>query len=216
MECKVVTGLNRRLILAALSVFVVLLSACGGNNGRISPDRLPPTTEILAPEYRLGEGDLIAVSVWKNPDLSVEVPVRPDGFISVPLVGDVKAGGRTPAEISADTEQRLAQFVRTPKVSIIVKNLVSSEFQNRVRVVGAVSEPQSVSHRKGMTVIDLVLEAGGTNDFASPQGTKLYRKEGNATKVYPIFLRSILRDGILDTNYLLMPGDVVSVPERRF
>ena len=196
---------------------ILLISACGGSGGRLPASQLPPEqAELQAPEYRLGEGDLIAVNVWKNPDLSVEVPVRPDGFISVPLVGDVLAGGRTPSQIAEDTEARLAQFVRSPQVSIIVKELVSSEFQNRVRVVGAVAEPRSVSHRKGMTVIDLVLEAGGTNEFASPQAAKLYRKEIDGTKVYPIFLRSILRDGILDTNYALLPGDVVSVPERRF
>lgn len=206
-------------IIAAMlvSISMLMVSACGGSGGRLPANQLPPEqAELQAPEYRLGEGDLIAVNVWKNPDLSVEVPVRPDGFISVPLVGDVLAGGRTPSQIAADTEGRLSQFVRSPQVSIIVKELVSSEFQNRVRVVGAVAEPRSVQHRKGMTVIDLVLEAGGTNEFASPQGTKLYRKDADGTKVYPIFLRSILRDGILDTNYALIPGDVVSIPERRF
>lgn len=201
----------------ATCLLAVLLTACGSSGGRVPVGQLPQEPGLLeAPEYRLGEGDIISVNVWKNPDLSVEVPVRPDGFISVPLVGDVLAGGRTPAEIAADTETRLAQFVRTPKVSIIVTNLVSSEFQNRVRVVGAVAEPSSVSHRKGMTVIDLVLEAGGTTDFAAPQGSKLYRKEAEGTRIYPIYLRSILRDGVLDTNYALIPGDVVSIPERRF
>ena len=211
-------GINKiKITLISLCVLTLTLAACGGTGGRLAAERQPPAeNELLAPEYRLGEGDLIAVNVWKNPDLSVEVPVRPDGFISVPLVGDLLAGGRTPSEIAADAEVKLAQFVRTPKVSIIVKDLVSSEFQNRVRVVGAVAEPSSISHRKGMTVIDLVLEAGGVNEFASPQGTKLYRKDANGTNVYPIYLRSILRDGVLDTNYALVPGDVVSVPERRF
>ena len=208
---------KRKIRLVCLCVLTLSVAACGGTGGRLAADQQPPTENALqAPEYRLGEGDVIAVNVWKNPDLSVEVPVRPDGFISVPLVGDLLAGGRTPSEIAADAEVKLAQFVRTPKVSIIVKDLVSSEFQNRVRVVGAVAEPSSISHRKGMTVIDLVLEAGGVNEFASPQGTKLYRKDANGTNVYPIYLRSILRDGVLDTNYALVPGDVVSVPERRF
>jgi len=113
-------------------------------------------------------------------------------------------------------EAKLKQFIRTPKVSIIVTQLNSAEFQNRVRVVGAVSSPSSISFREGMTVLDLVLEAGGLNEFASPQGAKLYRRVENVPSVYPIYLKSILEDGILDTNYALLPGNFVSVPERRF
>ena len=152
----------------------------------------------------------------ENPDLSVTVPVRPDGFISVPLVGDVIAGGRTPAEISADTETKLLQFIRSPQVSIIVEELNSAEFQNRVRIVGGIAEPKSISHRDGMTVIDLVLEAGGVNEFSSPEGARLYRTIDGQPRTFPVFLRSILEDGVLDTNYTLLPGDVISVPERRF
>ena len=202
--------------ISALIATLVLLVGCG-SSGRLAEDQKPATGgPSTVPEYRLGEGDVVRVNVWKNPDLSVEVPVRPDGYISVPLVGDVLAGGRTPASIAADTEAKLLQFIRTPKVSIIVTKLVSSAFQNRVRVVGAVSAPRSLSHRQGMTVLDLVLEAGGLNEFASPQAGKLYRKEGDATRVYPVYLKSILEDGVLDTNYTLAPGDVISIPERRF
>ena len=198
-------------------LLIVGAVSCGGKSGRVAPENLPPERgELSAPEYRLGEGDVVAVSVWKNPDLSVTVPVRPDGFISVPLVGDVLAGGRTPSEIVLDTEGKLAQYIRAPKVTVIVTNLVSSQFQNRVRVVGAVAQPSSISHRSGMTVLDLVLEAGGLTDFAASQSAKLYRKDSAGTQVYPIYLKSILQDGVLDTNYSLAPGDVVSIPERRF
>lgn len=216
MECGAV--INRFLSLAVLTLTIVTsLAACGGRSGRVAPENLPPEpTALTQPQYRLGEGDLVSVNVWKNPDLSVEVPVRPDGFISVPLVGDVLAGGRTPAEIAVDTETKLTQFIRAPKVTVLITSLVSSQFQNRVRVVGAVAAPRSISHRSGMTVLDLVLEAGGLSDFASPQAAKLYRRDDTGTKVYPIYLRSILENGVLDTNYSLVPGDVVSVPERRF
>jgi len=203
----------RCVLLSAL----VLITACGGRGGVLPEESRPPQ---VAPgpsaEYRLGSGDVVAVNVWKNPDLSVRVPVRPDGYISVPLVGDVLAGGRTPAEISSDTEEKLLQFIRTPKVSIIVEELTSAEYQNRVRVVGGVAEPKSISHRDGMTVLDLVLDAGGVNEFSAPEGAKLYRTIEGDTKIYPVFLESILKDGVLDTNYTLYPGDVISVPERRF
>lgn len=193
------------------------LAACSGTRGPLSEDERPPEAgSEPAPIFRLGTGDVISVSVWKNPDLSVRVPVRPDGFVSVPLVGDVMAGGRTPDEIAADTEAKLTQYIRTPKVSVIVEEIPSAEFQNRVRVVGGVAEPKSISHRDGMTVIDLVLEAGGVNEFASPNAAKLYRTVDNVARVYDVYLADILTQGLLDTNYPLVPGDVITIPERRF
>ena len=201
---------------ATVLITLVLISACG-SSGRNAVSELPPANPSSQNTvYRLGTGDTVRVNVWKNPDLSVEVPVRPDGFISVPLVGDVRAGGRTTSEIARETEAKLQQFIRSPQVSIIVTNLVSNEFLNRVRVVGAVAEPKSISHRDGMTVLDLVLEAGGLTDFASAQNAKLYRKTDGETLAYSLFLRSILEDGLLETNYVLAPGDVISIPERRF
>lgn len=198
-------------------LLVLVLVGCGGRGGVLEEEYRPPVPQQSASaEYRLGAGDIVSVSVWKNPDLSVRVPVRPDGYISVPLVGDVLAGKRTPDEIARDTENKLLQFIRTPKVSIIVEELNSDEFKNRVRVVGGVADPKSISHREGMTVLDLVLEAGGVNEFASPEGAKLYRTINGETNIYPVFLESILKEGVLDTNYNLYPGDVISVPERRF
>ncbi len=205
----------------ALRIFTVLLvctlTACGGTRGPLSEDQRPPEiTRSETPQFRLGTGDVISVSVWKNPDLSARVPVRPDGYVSLPLVGEVIAGGRTPMEIAADTEQKLTQFIRTPKVSVIVEEIPSAEFQNRVRVVGGVADPKSISHRDGMTVIDLVLEAGGVNEFASPNAAKLYRTIDGVARVFDVFLADILTKGMLDTNYPLIPGDVITIPERRF
>lgn len=203
-----------RLLTISAALF---LTACGGTRGPLSESDRPPEIQASqVQEFRLGTGDVISVSVWKNPDLSVRVPVRPDGFVSVPLVGDILAGGRTPAEIAADTEQRLSQFIRTPKVSIIIEEIPSAEFQNRVRVVGGVAEPKSISHRDGMTIIDLVLEAGGVNEFASPNSAKLYRTVDGVARVFEVYLGDILTQGLLDTNYSLIPGDVITIPERRF
>lgn len=207
----------KMLRIVTLLLLSVAMTGCAGSRGPLSDeDRPPAITASAAPEFRLGTGDVISVSVWKNPDLSVRVPVRPDGYISVPLAGDVLAGGRTPAEIAADTELKLSQYVRTPKVSVIVEEIPSAEFQNRVRVVGGVAEPKSISHRDGMTVIDLVLEAGGVNEFASPNAAKLYRTVDGVARVYDIYLADILSEGLLDTNYPLVPGDVITIPERRF
>lgn len=205
-------------IRCVVTVFLALsLTACAGARGPLSDEERPPAiTASSIPEFRLGSGDVVSVNVWKNPDLSVTVPVRPDGFISVPLVGDILAGGQTPAEIAKQTEQQLAQYIRTPKVSVIIQEIPSAEFQNRVRVVGGVAEPKSIQHRDGMTVIDLVLEAGGVNEFASPNSAKLYRKIEGVNREFDIYLNDILSSGLLDTNYQLIPGDVITIPERRF
>lgn len=166
--------------------------------------------------YRIGVEDRLQVSVWRNPDLSVTVPVRPDGKISVPLIGDVQAGGLTPMEVSADVRNKLGYFIRDPNVSIIVTEMHSNEFLNRVRVTGAVRTPLSLPYRPGMTVLDAVLQAGGINDFAAPERTKLHRRSQANTQVIPIRLGSILTKGGLDSNIEVKPGDVISVPERLF
>ncbi len=204
-----------------LRIFTIMLActltACGSTRGPLSEDDRPPEiTRSASPQFRLGTGDIISVSVWKNPDLSARVPVRPDGYVSLPLVGEVLAGGRTPMEIAKDTERKLTQYMRTPKVSVIIEEIPSAEFQNRVRVVGGVAEPKSISHRDGMTIIDLVLEAGGVNEFASPNSAKLYRTIDGIARVYEVYLVDILSKGMLDTNYPLVPGDVITIPERRF
>ena len=209
--------MDMRSFLALLMLIAVTLTGCSTTRGPLPPEERPPEIEPSeAPVYRLGTGDVVRVSVWKNPDLSVTVPVRPDGFISVPLVGDVLAGGETPSAIAEATEQKLTRFIRTPKVSVIVQEIPSAEYQNRVRVVGGVQDPISISHRDGMTVIDLVLEAGGINEFASPNAAKLYRTVDGIARVFDVYLADILSSGLLDTNYTLVPGDVVTVPERRF
>ena len=166
--------------------------------------------------YRIGVDDRVQIAVWRNPELSVTAPVRPDGKISVPIIGDVEAGGRTPSEVAEIIKKRLSEYVRDPNVAVILTELRSHEFLSRVRVTGAVRTPRSMTHRQGMTVLDAVLEAGGVNDFASPNRTKLYRKVKDKTDVFEVDLGDILKKGRLETNYLLRPGDVVTVPERLF
>ena len=168
------------------------------------------------PDYKIGVDDRVQVTVWRNPELSVVAPVRPDGKISVPIIGDVMAGGHTPSEVAESIRKRLAEYIREPNVAVILTDLRSHEFLTRVRVTGAVRTPRSMPHRQGMTVLDAVLEAGGINDFASPNRTTLYRKVKGKTEAYEIELGDILRKGRLESNLLLRPGDVITVPERLF
>ncbi len=167
-------------------------------------------------DYRIGVDDVLQVTVWRNPDLSVTVPVRPDGKISVPLIGDVQAGGNTPMQVAALIKDKLAAFIRDPNVTVILTQLHSHEFLSRIRVTGAVRTPRTMPYRQGMTVLDAVLESGGVNDFAAPNRTKLYRKTKDKVDVIDIDLGDILNKGELETNVELKPGDIVTVPERVF
>ncbi|MBD8524851.1 polysaccharide biosynthesis/export family protein [Pseudoxanthomonas sp. CAU 1598] len=165
--------------------------------------------------YKIGVDDRLQVSVWRNPELSVTVPVRPDGRISVPLLGDVLAGGRAPQEVAQDIEQRLTAYIRDPKVAVILVDLRSHEFISRVRVTGAVRQPISIPYRQGMTVLDAVLQAGGVTEFASGNRTRLYRKAESGTgEAFDIKLEAILKRGDLETNLDVQAGDVITVPER--
>lgn len=166
--------------------------------------------------YRIGVDDSISINVWKNPELSVIVPVRPDGKISMPLIGDVQAAGFTPEEVSQFIKQKLQNFVRDPNVTLMVTDLRSHEFLTRIRVTGAVENQSSMNFRQGMTVLDAVLEAGGINDFSAPDKTKLYRKISGKTRVIEVYLGDILYRGKLSTNIELRPGDIITVPERLF
>lgn len=192
--------------------FSVLLAACAtpGNPGA-GP---PPAAAPMAEAYKIGVDDVVQVSVWRNPELGITAPVRPDGMISVPLVGDVQAGGRMPAEVARDIQGKLAAYVVEPQVAVILTELRSHEYLSRVRVTGAVRQPISIPYRQGMTVLDAVLAAGGVTEFAAPDRSSLYRRNGNSTGTYQVRLDSVLNHGDLSTNYKVAPGDVITVPER--
>lgn len=201
--------------MSRLGMAVVLLVAA---LPAIAQDALPEVQAVPPPveTYRIGVDDVVQVSVWRNPDLSVSVPVRPDGKISVPLIGDVDAGGRHPQDVAEDIKGKLSTYVRDPQVAVILTELRSHEYLARVRVTGAVRQPVSLPYRQGMSVLDAVLAAGGTNEFASADNTRLYRKEGDSVKTFPIKLDRILKKGDLSTNLPVQAGDVVTVPERAF
>ena len=205
--------MNMFRILAATLV-VALVSACASGGGSAEA---PPTPQQAAVEdYAIGVDDVVQVSVWRNPELGIEVPVRPDGKISVPLVGDVMAGGRTPAEVAKDIQDKLGAYVRDPQVAVILTELRSHEYLSRVRVTGAVRQPVSIPYRQGMTVLDAVLAAGGVNEFAAPDRSSLYRKSEGQTTSYAVRLDKIINRGDLSTNFTVAPGDVITVPERAF
>lgn len=196
--------------LAAAALLLLGLGAC---STAAPPPAAPAAAPEFTDEYRIGVGDALSINVWRNEDLSVDVPVRPDGRVSVPLAGDVMVGNKTPEEVAADITDRLATFIRDPYVTVIVTDMGSDQYRSRVRVTGAVEEPLSLPYRQGMTVLDIVLEAGGTTEFANEGSAVLYRRNGDRLDIQ---LNRILRRGEMTTNYPLQPGDVVTVPERAF
>jgi polysaccharide biosynthesis/export protein len=194
-----------------------ILFGCGTNHKPtpILTDSSPGKSNLIE-QYFIGVDDIVAVNVWKNPDLSITVPVRPDGKISVPLAGEILAGGRTPLEVSKDITDKLSKYIRDPQVSVILDELRSHEYLSRIRVTGAVVRPISINFRQGMTVLDIVLEAGGLNEFASANSTKLFRKRDGSHQSINIYLADILFEGDMGTNIAVQPGDIISVPERSF
>jgi polysaccharide export outer membrane protein len=196
-----------------------LITGCASQSPS-SPEKIQQALALAEPDieevYVIGATDGIRVSVWRNPDLSVAVPVRPDGKISVPLVGDVQASGRTPEQLADAIENELGSYIREPQVSIVITSMGSHEFTDRVRVTGAVGQPTSVPHRDGMTVLDMVLGAGGLSPFAAANNAMLYRPLEDQVVAIPVRLKDILERGDISTNFQLRPGDILTVPERSF
>lgn len=209
--------MKKTLIINLILAISVILSGCASdiisaNSNLVRSQSAAQTT----PQYFIGVDDTIRINVWKNPDLSVTVPVRPDGMVSMPLIGDVKAAGLAPEDVASSIKKRLASFVRNPNVTVMVTGLKSHAYLTRIRLTGAVRKASSLNYRQGMTVLDAILEVGSITDFASPNNTKLYRNINGKTRVIQIYLGDILNDGKLETNIDLRPGDIITVPERIF
>ena len=200
-------------------VWLILgVAGCATSN----PPNLPAQSEagtgpgVLVASYKMGVGDEVQVSVWKNPELSVTEPIRPDGKIAVPLIGDVMAAGIEPEVLAADISKKLESYIKNPNVTVILTNLEGHEFLSRIRVTGSVENNISISYRQGMTVLDAVLEAGSVDLYADGNNTKLHRRTEGGAESYDIRLKDIMENGDMTTNVSLMPGDVISVPERAF
>jgi len=174
------------------------------------------TPRVLIDSYKMSVGDQLQINVWKNPELSLSEPVRPDGKISVPLVGDVMAVGLTPEELAKVIERQLAAYVKNPNVTVILTSLQGHAFLSRIRVTGSVAKSISLTYHQGMTVLDAVLEAGSLDLYADGNRTKLHRRTGESSESYDIRLQDMMEDGDMTTNIILMPGDIITVPESGF
>ncbi len=183
-----------------------------------APPATPAPADVpaaaVADDYIIGPGDSLQIFVWRNPELSVTIPVRPDGKISTPLVENMVAVGKSPSKLARDIEVVLAEFVRSPQVNVIVGDAASTYSQ--VKVVGQVRHPQALPYREGLRVLDIVLATGGLTDFAAPNRARIVRLVDGKSVETRVKLGDLLNDGDLTQNLELKPGDVLIVPQSRF
>ena len=203
--------MNRVLLSRIASLFLFLLPAAAH-----AQSAAPAMDSGTAANYQIGPGDELQIFVWKNPDLSVTVPVRPDGKISVPLVADMQAQGKSPTQLANDLHTALGKYIQDPVVSVMVKTISAPGSSASIRVIGAAATPKSVPYRAGLTVLDVMVDVGGLNTFAAGNDAMLIRTQGGASRSIPLHLRDLMKGGDLKANIALMPGDVISIPERGF
>lgn len=193
-------------------VAIMALGACAANQ------ELPPATEAQSasePLYKIGPGDSLTIFVWRNPDLGISVPVRPDGRISVPLLEDLVAAGKTATDLSREIEGKLAQYIQDPLVTVIVTGFVGN-YTEQVRVVGQATNPQAIPYRANMTVLDAMISVGGLTEFAAGNRATLVRRIGGEQKQYRLRIADLIKDGDISANANLLPGDVIIIPESVF
>lgn len=199
-----------RAMVCALAV-ATTLTGCGSLN---SYPPAPRSAETPDHRYKIGPLDSLNIVVWRNPELSATVTVRPDGRISTPLVEDVLAAGKNPADLSREIEQLLSRVIRDPVVTVVVAGFQGA-FSEQIRIVGEASKPQSVPYRQNMTILDVMIQAGGLTDFADGNGAVLVRgSEGG--KSYGVRLKDLLKRGDISANVDVKPGDIVIVPQSWF
>ena len=173
---------------------------------------LPPQDETS--QYIIGPGDVLEVFVWRNPDLSQTVPVRPDGRISTPLVENMVAVGKTPSQLARDMEKVLSEYVRSPKVNIIVTQPLGELTQ--VKVVGQVLHPEAIPYHAGMKVLDVILDVGGLTPYAAGNRARIVRTVDGRSEEIHVKLERLMQKGDMSQNFALMPGDVLVVPQSLF
>ncbi|MCW4460308.1 MULTISPECIES: XrtA/PEP-CTERM system exopolysaccharide export protein [unclassified Sphingomonas] len=206
-------------VLTAASIAAVALSSCAGGGSR---PELPATTFVASregpgEEYVIGPLDSLQIFVWRNPELSAKVQVRPDGRITTPLISDMPAVGKTPAMLADDLKIALGEYIKDPIVSVIVENF-SGTYSQQIRVVGATEKPASIPYRANMTLLDAMIAVGGLNEFAAGNRARLVRFDKNSARQreYRVRLSDLLKNGDTSANVRLEPGDVIIIPESMF
>ncbi len=202
-----------------LGLVMLLLSGCGGYLPFTGSDLpLLETKEVQAsPEvdYLIGPGDSVQIFVWRNPEVTTTITVRPDGKISTPLVEDMQASGKTPTQLARDIEEKLGVYIRNPVVTIMVGNFVGPISQ-QVRVVGEATTPQRLFYQEDMSVLDVMIAVGGLTEFADGDNATVVRIIDGEQKQFRVRLDALLKEGDITANVKMLPGDVLIIPEAWF
>jgi polysaccharide biosynthesis/export protein len=202
--------LNKLLQSIFLGLIVVLLSACGSVNHPPAP--LSASTDDY--NYIVGPGDSLNIIVWRNPELSLSVPVRPDGKVSTPLVDELVAQGKNSNQIAREVEKQLSKYVRDPVVTVIVTGFVGP-YSEQIRVVGEAAKPQFLPYKQKMTLLDVMIAVGGLTDFAAGNKATIVRS-GEGSKQYSVRLSDLIKRGDVSANVEMKPGDILIIPQSFF
>jgi polysaccharide export outer membrane protein len=203
----------------ASRAFAFVFLALVGLTGCAAPGGTPASPVSTSPAepaaYLIGPGDMLQISVWHNPELSTNVPVRPDGRISTPLVDDETAAGKTPQQLGRDLEARLKKYVADPVVTVIVSNFVGA-YGEQIRIVGEAVTPKTIPFQAHMTVLDAMIAVGGLTPYAAGNRAKIVRHVGGKEVDLNVRLSDLLKDGDIGANTDLHPGDIIIIPQTYF
>jgi len=197
------------IMLAAASVL-----ALGGCATR-GQQNAPIETQVAETQYLIGPGDAVNIIVWRNPEVSMAVPVRPDGKITTPLVEDLPAAGKTSTELARDIEKALAKYIQQPVVTVVVTSFVGN-YDEQIRVIGQATKPQALPYRRNMSLMDVMIAVGGTTEFAAGNRASLIRTVDGKRQKYNVRLDDLIKDGDISANVPMRPGDVLVIPESFF
>lgn len=195
----------------ATALCALVVSGCS-----TAPVAPPADVTAAAPgDYLIAPGDSINIIVWRNPDISMSVPVRPDGKITTPLVEDLPAAGRTSTQLARDVEQVLAKFIQQPVVTVVVTGFVGN-YNEQIRVIGQAARPQALPYRRDMSLMDVLIAVGGVTEFASGNKATIIRNVNGKQHKLPVRLDDLIKDGDISANLAMRPGDVLVIPESFF
>ncbi len=187
----------------------------GGCSSKLPAPPEDLTGKVASPDYRIGPGDNIRIFVWRNPELSISLPVRPDGKISTPLVEDLQAASKTPTQLARDIEEVLSTYVKNPVVTVIVTGF-SGPYSDQIRVLGEAAEPQALPYREEMSLLDVMISVGGLTNFADGNRAALVRMVDGEQKQFNVRLEDLVRKGDISANVKVLPGDILIIPEAFF